>query len=147
MQANQATRRPTIHHRHASLGLKSTPVAFSSSRRMLCWSSRAGSAGSGQSDPRRAETYCASALRSVTAAAWHAKPSWHAVTDEDRMISPALQRQIAKRINAIVFILHAGHLPFLSKPRETADAILAAVAFVRSTCKAAESIAEPHGRA
>jgi pimeloyl-ACP methyl ester carboxylesterase len=70
-------------------------------------------------------------LDRVTAAAWHAKPSWYVVADEDRMMSPALQGQIAKRINASVFVLRSGHLPFLSKPKETADVILAAVGFVR----------------
>jgi predicted alpha/beta hydrolase family esterase len=69
-------------------------------------------------------------LDRVTAAAWRTKPSWYVVTDEDRMISPALQRQIAKRINANVFALQSGHLPFLSKPKGTADAILCAVDFV-----------------
>ena len=43
------------------------------------------------------------------------------------MISPVLQRHIAKRINANVFVLRAGHLPFLSRPKETADALLTAV--------------------
>ena len=70
-------------------------------------------------------------LDRVTEAAWRTKPSWYAVTDDDRMISPALQREIASRINASVFVLRAGHLPFLSKPKETADVILAAVDFVR----------------
>lgn len=70
-------------------------------------------------------------LDRVTAAAWQTKPSWYAVTAQDRMISPALQQQIAKRINANVSLLHSGHLPFLSKPKETADAILAAVKFVQ----------------
>ena len=65
-------------------------------------------------------------LDRVTDAAWRHKPSWYAVTDEDRMISPALQREIANRIGARVLVLHAGHAPFLSKPRETAGAILAA---------------------
>jgi pimeloyl-ACP methyl ester carboxylesterase len=85
-------------------------------------------------------------LDRVTAAAWHTRPSWYVVTDEDRMIPPALQRQIAKRINANVFLLRSGHLPFLSKPKETADAVLAAVDFVRR-CKAGEPIAVPCGRA
>lgn len=66
-------------------------------------------------------------LDRVTAAAWHTRPSWYVVADEDRMISPALQRQIATRIKANVLVVHAGHLPFLSKPKETADAILGAV--------------------
>jgi pimeloyl-ACP methyl ester carboxylesterase len=70
-------------------------------------------------------------LDPVTQAAWRNKPSWYAVTDEDRIISPALQREIAARIGARVFSLHAGHLPFLSKPKETAEVILAAVDFVR----------------
>jgi len=70
-------------------------------------------------------------LDRVTKAAWRTKPSWYAVTDEDRMISPALQREIAARIEARVLSLRAGHVPFLSKPKDTADVILAAVDFVR----------------
>jgi pimeloyl-ACP methyl ester carboxylesterase len=67
----------------------------------------------------------------VTGAAWRSKPSWYAVTDEDRVISPAVQRDIADRIHARVSFLRAGHLPFLSKPTETAAVILAAVDYVR----------------
>ena len=70
-------------------------------------------------------------LDRVTNAAWRTKPSWYAVTDEDRIISPVLQREIAARIGARVHFLRAGHLPFLSKPKETAEVILAAVEFVR----------------
>ena len=70
-------------------------------------------------------------LDRVTQAAWRTKPSWYAVTDEDRTVSPVLQRETAARIGARVLSLRAGHLPFLSKPKETADVILAAVEFVR----------------
>jgi pimeloyl-ACP methyl ester carboxylesterase len=70
-------------------------------------------------------------LDRVTQAAWHTKPSWYAVTDEDRMIDPRLQRLIAGRIGANVVTLRAGHVPFLSRPKETADVILAALEFVR----------------
>lgn len=63
----------------------------------------------------------------VTSVAWRAKPSWYIVTDEDRMLSPDLQRQIAHKIDATVVTLHASHVPFLSKPMEIADLILAAV--------------------
>jgi pimeloyl-ACP methyl ester carboxylesterase len=76
--------------------------------------------------PIRASTL----LDRVTKAAWRTKPSWYAVTDEDRIVSPALQREIATRIEARVHSLRAGHLPFLSKPKETAEVILAAVDFV-----------------
>lgn len=71
-------------------------------------------------------------LDRVTVAAWNAKPSWYIVTEEDRMISPVLQRQIANRINATVVAVNAGHLPFLSKPKQTADVVLAVVDFVRA---------------
>ena len=70
-------------------------------------------------------------LDRVTKAAWRTKPSWYAVTEEDRILSPALQREIATRIEARVLSLRAGHLPFLSKPKETAEVILAAVDSVR----------------
>ena len=80
-------------------------------------------------------------LDRVTAAAWYNRPCWYVVTDDDRMLSPALQRQIVKRIKARSFVLHSGHLPFLSKPKETAEAILAAVDFVRGGRDTDESIA------
>jgi len=83
-------------------------------------------------------------LDRVTEAAWHTRPSWYAVTDEDRMISPALQREIASTINASILVLRAGHVPFLSKPKETADVILAAVDFVRGKDPVGGSIAAPH---
>ncbi|HEU4887751.1 MAG TPA: alpha/beta hydrolase [Thermoanaerobaculia bacterium] len=69
-------------------------------------------------------------LDRVTRAAWRTKPSWYVVTDDDRMISPGLQREIATRIEARVLSLRSGHVPFLSKPKETAEVILAAVEFV-----------------
>ena len=67
----------------------------------------------------------------VTQAAWRTKPSWYGVADEDRIIAPAVQRETARRINASVVSLRAGHLPFLSKPNETTAVILAAVEGVR----------------
>ena len=70
-------------------------------------------------------------LDRVTEAAWHTKPSWYAVTNKDRIISPALQHEIAARIGARVLSLRSGHLPFLTMPKETAEVILAAVDFVR----------------
>jgi pimeloyl-ACP methyl ester carboxylesterase len=74
-------------------------------------------------------------LDRVTVAAWRTQPSWYGVATEDRMIPPAFQHQTAKKIKANVSVLHAGHLPFLSRPKETADTILAAVDFVRRKCR------------
>ena len=66
----------------------------------------------------------------VTEAAWHDTPSWYLVTEHDRMISPALQRDMAQRIQARVREVQASHVPFASHPRETTAVILEAVAEV-----------------
>jgi pimeloyl-ACP methyl ester carboxylesterase len=83
----------------------------------------------------------------VASAAWHEKPCWYLVTDEDRMIPPDLQREIAKKINAVVITVHAGHVPFLSKPKETAAVIRAAVAFVRGEYRMGDRVAATRDRA
>jgi pimeloyl-ACP methyl ester carboxylesterase len=70
-------------------------------------------------------------LDRVTEAAWRTKSSWYGVADEDRMFAPVLQREMARRINASVVTLRAGHLPFLSRPKETAAVIQAAVDDIR----------------
>ena len=62
----------------------------------------------------------------TTAAAWHSKPSWYAVSKLDQTINPDLERFLAKRMNATTVELNAGHLSLVSHPREIADLILAA---------------------
>ena len=62
----------------------------------------------------------------TTAAAWHSKPSWYAVSKLDQTINPDLERFLAKRMNATTVELDAGHLSLVSHPREIADLILAA---------------------
>lgn len=66
----------------------------------------------------------------VTAAAWHAIPSWYLVTGHDRMILPQLQREMAQRIQARIREVPASHVPFASRPKETTAVILEAVAEV-----------------
>jgi pimeloyl-ACP methyl ester carboxylesterase len=85
-------------------------------------------------------------LDCVTDAAWRSKPSWYGVTQEDRVMPPALQREIARKINAHSSVLRSGHLPFLSKPTETTDVILAAVDAVRGSGHAGKSIVAPCDR-
>jgi pimeloyl-ACP methyl ester carboxylesterase len=68
----------------------------------------------------------------VTVAAWRSKPSWYLVTEQDRMIYPQLQREMAVRINARVSVVRASHVPFMSKPKETTAIILDAVEMVRA---------------
>ena len=62
----------------------------------------------------------------TTAAAWHSKPSWYAVSKQDQTINPDLERFLAKRMKATTVELDAGHLSLVSHPREVADLILAA---------------------
>lgn len=62
----------------------------------------------------------------TTEAAWHAKPSWYAVSKLDQTINPDLERFLAKRMNATTVELKAGHLSLVSHPREVADLILVA---------------------
>src|SRR5450432_1226436 len=83
---------------------------------------------------RKAEVLCAvqepaaAALfgERTTAAAWHTKPSWYAVSKLDQTINPDLERFLAKRMNATTVELEAGHLSLVSHPKEIADLILAA---------------------
>ncbi|HEV7837690.1 MAG TPA: alpha/beta hydrolase [Gemmatimonadaceae bacterium] len=62
----------------------------------------------------------------TTAAAWRGKPSWYAVSKQDRTINPELERFLAKRMNATTIEVDSGHLSLVSHPREIADLILAA---------------------
>jgi pimeloyl-ACP methyl ester carboxylesterase len=62
----------------------------------------------------------------TTAAAWHDKPSFYAVSKEDKTINPDLERFLAKRMKATTIELDAGHLSLVSHPKEVADLILKA---------------------
>src|ERR1700676_3964162 len=62
----------------------------------------------------------------TTAAAWHSKPSWYAVSKLDQTINPDLERFLAKRMNATTVEIEAGHLSLVSHPKEITDLILAA---------------------
>jgi len=62
----------------------------------------------------------------TTAVAWRQKPTWYAVSTQDRTISPDLQRFLAKRMKATTIELPASHLSLVSRPKEVADLILKA---------------------
>jgi len=59
-------------------------------------------------------------------AAWRTKPSFYAVSTEDRTINPDLQRFMAKRMGAATVELNSSHLSLLSHPQEIAALILRA---------------------
>jgi pimeloyl-ACP methyl ester carboxylesterase len=52
----------------------------------------------------------------TTQAAWRSKPSWYAVSTEDRTINPDLERFMAKRMGAKTVEVKASHLSLLSQP-------------------------------
>lgn len=62
----------------------------------------------------------------TSAAAWRTKPSYYAVSKQDRTITPDFERFLAKRMNATTIELDAGHLSMISHPQEIADLILEA---------------------
>lgn len=62
----------------------------------------------------------------TTQAAWRSKPSFYAVSTEDRTINPDLQRFMAKRMGARTIELKSSHLSLISHPDEVAGLILEA---------------------
>jgi pimeloyl-ACP methyl ester carboxylesterase len=62
----------------------------------------------------------------TTHAAWRSKPSWYAVSTEDRTINPDLERFMAKRMGAKTIEVKASHLSLISQPETIARLILEA---------------------
>lgn len=73
----------------------------------------------------------------VTEPAWSSKPSWYIVAANDRMISPDIERDTAKKIGATTTVLESSHVPMLSKPKEVAEVILAAAGMLNKQSSAA----------
>jgi pimeloyl-ACP methyl ester carboxylesterase len=59
-------------------------------------------------------------------AAWRSKPSFYAVSTEDRTINPDLERFMAKRMGAKTIEVKASHLSLISQPDTIAALILEA---------------------
>jgi pimeloyl-ACP methyl ester carboxylesterase len=59
----------------------------------------------------------------VSAPAWRAKTCRYLVATNDRAIPPALQRRMAKRLNAAVVEVASSHVAMLSHPEEVASLI------------------------
>jgi pimeloyl-ACP methyl ester carboxylesterase len=62
----------------------------------------------------------------TTNAAWRSKPSWYAVSTEDRTINPDLERFMAKRMGAKTIEVKASHVSPISQPDAIANLILEA---------------------
>jgi pimeloyl-ACP methyl ester carboxylesterase len=62
----------------------------------------------------------------TTQAAWRTKPSFYAISTEDRTINPDLQRFMAKRMGARAVEVKASHVSLISQPEAIAKLILEA---------------------
>ena len=62
----------------------------------------------------------------TTQAAWRSKPSFYAVSTEDRTINPDLERFMARRMGAKTVEVKASHLSLISRPDDIAGLILEA---------------------
>lgn len=62
----------------------------------------------------------------TTHAAWRSKPSFYAVSTEDRTINPDLERFMAKRMGAKTIEVKASHVSLISQPHEITQLILEA---------------------
>jgi pimeloyl-ACP methyl ester carboxylesterase len=62
----------------------------------------------------------------TTQAAWRTKPSFYAVSTEDRTINPDLERFMAKRMGAKTIEVKASHVSMISQPEAITALILEA---------------------
>jgi pimeloyl-ACP methyl ester carboxylesterase len=62
----------------------------------------------------------------TTQAAWQTKPSFYAISTEDRTINPDLQRFMAKRMGATTIEVKASHVSLISQPDAISKLILEA---------------------
>jgi pimeloyl-ACP methyl ester carboxylesterase len=60
--------------------------------------------------------------------AWKLKPSWYLVAEEDRMINPATQLFMARRMGARIRSEKVDHTPLVTAPEPVIEMILEAVA-------------------
>lgn len=60
----------------------------------------------------------------VSKAAWHNKPSWFVISENDRIIYPELERKMAKKIGAKATEVSASHVSMLARPQEVAAVLL-----------------------
>jgi pimeloyl-ACP methyl ester carboxylesterase len=63
--------------------------------------------------------------------AWKQLPTWYQVSENDRMIPPAVQHMFAKEMNATTISLPASHASLVSHPNEIAQLILNATKGIR----------------
>ena len=60
----------------------------------------------------------------TTVAAWRSRPSWYAISRQDRTISPELERFFADRMNATTVEIDSGHFSLVTHPQQITQLIL-----------------------
>lgn len=56
-------------------------------------------------------------------AAWHNKPSWYLITEDDQALKPAVQHALAAQIHARSVAIKSSHLSLISHPEDVARLI------------------------
>jgi pimeloyl-ACP methyl ester carboxylesterase len=59
----------------------------------------------------------------LTKAAWKQKPTWALISDQDRMLPPAMEKMMAQRMGAETLLLSASHMVILELPEKVAGFI------------------------
>jgi pimeloyl-ACP methyl ester carboxylesterase len=68
----------------------------------------------------------AAAQEKATTPAWKTIPSWYLIGRQDKVISPAAQRFMAKRTNARTIAINSSHVSYISHPAKVTKLILRA---------------------
>jgi pimeloyl-ACP methyl ester carboxylesterase len=84
----------------------------------------------------------------TSSAAWRSKPSFYAVSTQDRTINPDLERFMAKRMGATTIEVDSSHLSLISHPDAIAQLILDAAGWLEAPAtEMAEALKDlPSGR-
>ena len=69
------------------------------------------------------QTYGPMLAEKLTYAAWKTKPSWHVISTQDHLLSPAMEEAGAKKARGIAIHLSTCHVAMLQEPDKVADAI------------------------
>lgn len=59
----------------------------------------------------------------VNQAAWHNKPSWYLITENDNALNASVQARFANEISAQISRLKSSHMSMVSHPEEVAALI------------------------
>ena len=68
----------------------------------------------------------------LTVAAWKTRPTWAVISAKDRMVPPAMEEAVAKRMGAVTITLPTCHMVILQEPAKVAAVIDQAAKTARS---------------